>query len=365
MRYLFFTNTPAHVHLYRHAATSLERQGHEILVLARDYGCTEDLLSYYGLPYQIYGVCDTTKGSFFRSLPGHYASIFRKTLRYDPDLVFGIGGYAAHAGAVARTPAVLIHDSEPTTLDHLVSRPFASMILTPHAFQKDLGEKHYRFTGFKETAYLHPDVYEPEGDVRAQLGVDASEPYAIVRLNAFGSHHDVGHGGFTADQRRTLIERLSEHTTVFVSDEGGDLDLAGLDAQAFDVHPALMHDALAEATVVVADTQTVATEAALLGTPVIRSNSFVGDDDMGNFIELEAQDLIRNLETFDSVLDTAVEFARDDDVGRRWERRRRAYLGDLVNLTELITTLATEMDSARTLDRVLDTSLRGDPSSAT
>ena len=40
MRYLFFNNTPAHVHLYKHAVAELERQGHDVLVLGRDYGCT-------------------------------------------------------------------------------------------------------------------------------------------------------------------------------------------------------------------------------------------------------------------------------------------------------------------------------------
>ena len=38
---------------------------------------------------------------------------------------------------------------------------------------------------------------------------------------------------------------------------------------------------------VVADTQTIVTEAAVLGTPAIRYNSFAGENDMGNFVELE------------------------------------------------------------------------------
>jgi hypothetical protein len=345
MRYLFFNNTPAHVHLYRNAVEALDEQGHEVLVLARDYGCTVDLLEYYDLPYDVYGACDTTKGSLFRELPRHYLSIFRKALRYRPSVVFGIGGYAAHAGAVTRSPVVLVHDSEPTTLDHLVSKPFADLILTPHAFQKDLGGNHYRFSGFKETAYLHPDAYSPQGEVRQQLGLQPEEPYAIVRFNAFGSHHDVGHAGFTPEERRQLIDHLSDHLTVFVSDEGGAVDLSEHDAREFDLHPALLHDALAEARLVVADSQTIATETALLGTPIIRSNSFVGDEDMGNFYELAEHDLIQNVEQFEEVLELSTAYARDPTVKAQWERRRDEYVSDLINLTDLITTLATNPTS--------------------
>ena len=340
MRYLFFNNTPAHVHLYKHAVAELERRGHDVLVLGRDYGCTLSLLEYYGVPHRVYGKCDTTKGSLFRELPRHYLNIARETRRFDPDLIFGMGSYAAHAGLFSRTPTVLILDSEPTSLDHRLSRPFADAILTPHAFGKDFGSKHYRFRGFKETAYLHPDVYEPAGDIRSELDLDDDEPFAILRFNAFGSHHDVGHGGFAPERRRTLIERLSEHATVFVSDEGDDLDLDGLDARPFDLHPALLHDALAEARLLIADTQTMVTEAALLGTPAIRSNSFVGDDDMGNFVELERNGLVYNIAEFDAVLEQSEALLQDQDATDRWQRRCEEFVADKVNLTETIVDVA-------------------------
>lgn len=343
MRYAFFTNTPAHVHLYKHAVRELEADGHEVLILGRDYGCTKSLLEYYELPHEIYGWVGKNKHSLARQLPSHYLSIFRRIRRFDPDLIFGMGGYAAHAGAVNRTPVVLILDSEPTSFDHFVSRPFADLMMTPYTFGKDLGPKHYRFNGFKESAYLHPDVYEPNPVVREQLGVGPDEPFAIVRFNAFGSHHDVGHAGFSPEQRVELLEQLAEHVTVFVTDEGEDIDLRDLSARPYEIHPALLHDALAEARLLVADTQTMVTEAALLGTPAIRSNSFVGENDMGNFVELEKHGLICNLSAFDDVLTTAVEFASDPTIEQDWLARRNEFVGGLTNLTDLITDVATDM----------------------
>ncbi|MFC4449716.1 DUF354 domain-containing protein [Halorussus aquaticus] len=349
MDYLFFTNTPAHVHLYRNAIEELRERGHGALVLARDYGCTLDLLDYYDLPHVVYGELATSKCSLARQLPSHYRTILRKTREYDPDKIFGVGAYAAHAGTVTDAPVFLITDSENTHLDHAISRPFADAYLTPHTFDKDLGEDHHVFRGFKECAYLHPEEWEPQTDVRDELGVGPDEEFAIVRLNAFGSHHDVGHDGFTPEKRGTLVERLAEDVTVFVSDEGDAMDFSSVPARPFDLHPALLHDALAEASLLVADTQTMVTEAALLGTPAIRSNSFVGDGDMGNFAELEREGLIYNLRAFDAVLDRATDLLSRAGVADEWARKREEFLEDKVNLTDLVVRVATDRTMLRSL----------------
>ncbi len=348
IRFAFFTNTPAHVHLYKHTVEYLEQSGYKVRVMARDYGCTKTLLNYYDLPYQIYGKCDTEKNSLVKELPNHFYNIFLQMREFEPYLIFGMGGYSAFAGAVTRTPVVSVLDSEPTSIDYTASKPFVSAFLTPHAFRKDLGNKHYRFTGFKETAYLHPDVYSAsDEDVREKLQV-GEVPYIVLRFNAFGSHHDVNHAGFSREQKETLINELSQYGSVFVSDEGDSLDIEATDGYAFELHPALMHDALANADLLVADTQTMVTEAALLGTPAIRSNSFVGDSDMGNFKELEKQGLIYNLEEFEDVLQQSIALLEDSATAEKWEQVREEYLSEKVNLTKLIlditTAFATEDD---------------------
>lgn len=340
MRYLIFTNTPAHVHLYKHVVDKLLARGHEVLVLARDYGCTVELLEWYDLPYEVYGYCATAKGSLFARLPAHYARAVRAVYRFDPDLIFGMGGYAAHTAALTRTPSVLVLDSESTSLDHSMSIPFARAVLTPDTFRKSLGDDHYVFPGFKECAYLHPDIYEHDRSIRESLGVGSDEPYAIVRLNAFGSHHDVGEGGISQSECRDLIERLADRATVFVSDEGHNVSLESVPAEPFSLHPALLHDALAEAELLIADTQTMVTEAALLGTPAIRSNSFVGDSDMGNFLELEDEGLIFNIASFDGVIEQAQLLLDAENTASMWSRRRNEYLNEKCNLTDLLVEVA-------------------------
>lgn len=350
MRYLVFLNTPSCVHLHKHAIRRLESLGHTVRVLAREYGCTTDLLDYYRIPYETYGRTDTQKASLMRSLPRQYVRMVRLTRAFEPDVIAGVGAYAAHTGAITRTPTLLFHDSETSTLDPFISLPFATAMITPYTFRKDLGRKHYKFDGLLESAYLHPDVFERTVDIRSKLGLSEDDRFVILRFNAFGSHHDVGISGFTPEQKRTLIERLGERAHVFVSDERF-TDALGGDARTYDLHPAYIHDALAEADLLVADTQTMVTEAGLLGTPAIRSNSFVGASDMGNFLELERRGLAYNEHEFSSVLSRAMGLLDGDSATAHLERRT-AFVSDLVNTTDVILDAVTNVDSLDTLGSV-------------
>ncbi|MGM0718468.1 MAG: hypothetical protein ACQET5_15145 [Halobacteriota archaeon] len=349
MRVGIFTNTPAHVHLYRNAIAELQDQGHDIVVFARDDGCALDLLEHFGINHYIYGGRDTKKRSLLLTLPGQLRNIYRILQKEDLDLVFGMGVYSAFAGAVSRTPTVSILDSEPMAWRHVATSPFVEAFLTPAAFTKNLGKKHYAFSGLKETAYLHPDVYTSTGTVREELGV-GDDPFVLARFNAFNGHHDVGRRGFTPDQKAELVDRLSEHATVFVSDETGVFDLNGTAAKPYDAHPALIHEALTEAELLIADTQTMITEAALLGTPAIRSNSFVGDNDMGNFKELERAGLVYNFSEFDPVVSTAEELLTRSDTKETWERKRADFLSDKCNLTALIVDIVERTDATGSVD---------------
>ncbi len=353
MRVLVFANTPAHVHTYRHTVDRLIERGHDVHVLAREYACTEPLLEFFELPYTIYGSHGTDAyhhHDFARELGSQLMTIARESAQFRPDVVFGRGPYAAFAGTLTRAPVVLVLDDEPGDFNHRVSKPFADTILSPATTRRDFGAHHYTFDGFKECAYLHPDVFEPRGDIREFLCVDAEEPYVLLRFNALDALHDVGRTGFTPPQRRELIERLSERATVFVSDEGGSMDLTGLPARPYRLHPALIHDALAEADLLVADTGTMATEAGLLGTPAIRYTA-ADHHTFGEFEALAEADLVEQYATFDHLTERSLEVLADPNAKTRQQRRRNAFAEGLTNLTALLVAVA---ESEGRIEGVMD-----------
>ena len=72
-----------------------------------------------------------------------------------------------------------------------------------------------------------------------------------------------------------------------------------------------MHLALQNAALYIGDSQSMATEAALCGTPAIRYNSFVGEDDMSNFIILEEYGMLYNINSFEDVCKKAQDILLD------------------------------------------------------
>lgn len=341
MRVLVLANTPAHVHLYRHAVTQLLDRGHDVLVLGRDDGCALTLLEYFDLPYRSYGQhrSHRTPISFCRSLLDQFVTIGRLARAFDPDIVFGRGPYAAAAGSVARAPVALVLDDEPTAVNHTISRPFADCIISPAATRRDLGTKHLTFDGFTECAYLHPAVYEPDPSIRSALPVEKEEPFALVRFNAHEALHDSGLRGFTESQRIDLLEHLCERGTVLVSDEGTNLPLEATAARPFDVHPARIHDALAAANLFVSDTGTMAVEAGLLGTPSIRYRG-TDEREYGEFATLEDANLLEQYDSYETVRGRAGELFADPTASERWQERRSSFVPELANLTEIIVTVA-------------------------
>jgi hypothetical protein len=98
-----------------------------------------------------------------------------------------------------------------------------------------------------------------------------------------------------------------------------------------------IHDILHFATLVVADTQTTVTEAAVLGTPAVRFNTFVGRNDMGNFIELErVYGLVFNCVDPDTAMRRAVSIVRDENGKGQWVEKRTRLLRDKVDLCDFL-----------------------------
>ncbi len=128
------------------------------------------------------------------------------------------------------------------------------------------------------------------------------------------------------------------------------MTLRDLPARSYDLHPALIHDAMAEASLLVADTGTMVNEAALLGTPAFRYRG-TDDHEYGEFRELERAGLAEQFDEYDAVRNRSLEILADDGANDRWRARRREYAADLVNLTELLVDVAQSRGELKRLDR--------------
>ena len=101
-----------------------------------------------------------------------------------------------------------------------------------------------------------------------------------------------------------------------------------------------IHHVLHFAKLYIGDSQTMATESALLGTPSIRYNSFVGKNDMSNFILLENKyNLLRNFNDFNNALNCLKGYIEDDKIKNDWLEKRNHYYNKVGDINKKIFTI--------------------------
>lgn len=329
---------PAHVHFFRNVVDELERAGHRVFVFAREKDLTTDLLRAYDIPHTVLaGQADSLPGLVGVQLRYEWR-LLRAARRIDPDVMMAIGGLAvSHVGKLLDARSVVFIDNE-DVLSNYASVPVADVVCTPQRFESDYGDGHVRYPGYHELAYLHPEVFDPDPSVLTAHGVDHDRPYSVVRLVGWNAHHDVGEGGFSDEGRQRLVSTLAERGDVYVTSESP-LPPA-FEPYRLPVPSHVVHHLLASADLYVGDSQTMATEAAILGTPAVRSNSFAGDGDMSNFRELEERyGLLVSTPDEREAIRTVRQLLEDGDAANEWEVRRAELLAEKVNVTEFVVDL--------------------------
>jgi len=331
MKILISVNHPAHVHLFKNLIWRMEENGHRFLIVARDKDKTIDLLDKYGFQYILTGQAETTPLGYIREMLERTKIFFSVIGDYKPDMVLTqMDPSPAIAAKLRGVPYLCLADSEPAKLILKSTMPFTQAVLTPSCFRTYLGKKQIYYSGYKELAYLHPNTFQPDVSVLNELGVGIDDPYIVLRFVSWGAHHDIGEQGI--QNKIEIVKQLEPYGHVFISSEsklGEDLEKYELK-----VSPEKMHHVLYYARLLFCDSQTMATEAGVLGTPAIRCNSFVGADDMGNFIELENKyHLIYNFSAEKEALSSAVALLKKPDLKQEWAKRQNILLIDKIDVT--------------------------------
>lgn len=337
MRILVDIAHPAHVHFFKNIIKNLQRDGHQVKITAKEKEMNLKLLDIYGFEYQT--IAKHKDRLFDKALD--VFKIGREILRiakeFKPDILMGVHHEnIAHVSRLIRKPSVIFTDSEPVPIGNLLTFPFASAILTPSSFRKELGPKHVRYNGYKELTYLHPNYFKPDPRVLDELGLSKDDRFFIFRFVGFWATHDIFRKGLSLEMRRKIVGELENFGRVFITSESK-LPLE-FDKYRITVPPNKIHDFLFYATLLVGDTQTMTTEAAVLGTPAIRCNTFVGPNDMGNFIELEKRyDLIYSFRESEKALAKVLELLEDKNLKNKWRKKREKLLSEKIDVTKFIT----------------------------
>lgn len=329
MKYIFELNHPKHYYQFREVMNLLKREKHEILVLARDKDVLLKVLEEEQVPYEIFGEHKKNLRSKVFGTFGIMRNYMKIVRRYQPDVIVSKASlYGCLAAKWCGKRSIIFPDSEVVALTNKIVVPLCTRVITPDTFGLDYGKKHIRVKGIFENCYLAPTVFTSNEEILTQYGL--SRPYAVLRFIGWFANHDAKQSGFSLEQKKQLVNELSKNMKVYISSEKAlpeDLAQYQLPTPANKIH-----DVLSFADLYIGDSQTMAAEAALLGTPAIRSNSFVGPNDMTNFKILESKyGLLRNIADFETVFSTAIDFSQHSRKSEWMENQKKYYetVGDI------------------------------------
>lgn len=338
MNVAFFINTPAQYHFYGKIANEMRKKGHSVYLLGRDYGETRNLFEEGRTPYFQYSIPPSSKAGKVLSTPIDILKAYRYLKKLNITVISGFGGYEVYTSALLKIPGIVFIDSEYSInrvsyqIQFRLFQPFAKVILTPASYRQNLGDTHIRVNSYKELAYLSPHYFSPDGDIGTLLGLDRDEEYVLLRFNAFDAVHDLGIGGFRDHDKIKLVEELEKYAKVFISSEAGVPD--SIKDRVLKLPKSRIHDVIFHAKLLITDTQTMTTEAAILGTPAIRCNSFVGPNDMSNFIDLEKKyGLIFNFNDPVLAIQKAIELIQTPNLKQEWQEKRGVLLKEKIDIT--------------------------------
>ncbi len=347
IRVLFDIQHPAQVHLFKHALWDLEAAGHETLVTSRDKEVTTQLLDAYDIDHRLLSRRRNGLPAAALELGVREVRTLLAARPFHPDVVVSrVSPPAAHTAAAlgARSVVVTDTDVDSTLLGraiHAATLPFADVVLRPPGLDLPTPDRKQRDLGTQELAYLHPDRFTPDRRALERHGVDVDDAYFVVRLAGWDAYHDVGHTGLGGATLRELLAYLSDRGTVYLSTER---DLKGVDADPLPVPPHLVHDLLAYADLYVGDSGTMSTEAALVGTPAVRTNSAVGGDDEGIFVTLESEyGLLFSFADGQAALQKVRRLVESDETAAEWQHRHARLLEDATDVTDDLVSVVCEM----------------------
>jgi predicted glycosyltransferase len=158
------------------------------------------------------------------------------------------------------------------------------------------------------------------------------QKYVILRFVSWQANHDIGHSGIDDNIKIFLINSLERKYRVFISSEAEVTDFR-LKKYLIKIPPELMHDALFYADFFITESGTMASEAAILNTPVIYVNSLPL---MGYLIDEERNGMLFHYKTADGVLDKIEEFMVFKDIKKTFKKANSKLLEGMINPTSFL-----------------------------
>lgn len=333
-RILIDIGHPAHVHLFKYPIKIWLEHGHSITITIREKDITGKLLEIFGLPYK---VASSRRQGFIGlaiELLEHDWGVYKAAKKSRSNLLLGTSVSITHVSRLLGAKSIVFNedDYEIASAFTRLAYPMAHAIVTPDCLKERHGSKHITYKGYQKLAYLHPNTFTPNPDVLSKLGLRVEDRFFIIRLVSLVAAHDRGVIGLNLSLVQQIISFLSQYGNIFLTSEeplNGDLEQYALPISLDEIH-----DVLYYANMFIGDSQSMTTEAALLGTPAIRFNSFAKHCSVLQELEHKYELIYSFLPSEEqNMLLKIRELVDLEDLDLRWEHKRQLLLSDKIDVT--------------------------------
>lgn len=337
MKVLFQLGHPAHFHLFKNTIADLQRDGHQTFILIRKKDILEDLLKEAGMPY--INILPSGKKSAI-TLILRLWRVFLFTLTHHVDVLVGSTPEVAQVAWLLRRRSVVMAEDDASIVPQFIKavKPFVDNYLSPVSCDNGpLESSTTHYEGFHKLAYLHPNRFTPD-PVVVDRYFDHSKPYFLLRFAQLNAYHDVSANahGINDETAMKLIEILSPHGNIYITSER---ELSSdLEKYRLNINPLDIHHIMAFAALYIGDSQSMAVEAAMLGTPSIRFNDFAGK--IGVLEELEKKyQLTIGIPSSnpERLYNTVKEIINTDNLREVYQARRQQMLEDKIDVATFFT----------------------------
>ena len=342
MKVLIYLGHPAHFHLFKNIIKNLSGSGNDVKILIKKKDILEDLLIRSNIPFM--NILPEGRGD---SRSGIAMGMVKRDLRlmqfcikFRPDIMVGTSAEIGHIGTLLRIPSINVNedDADVVPLFSKLSYPWSTYILSPTVCNNNKwGKKSIKYEGYHELAYLHPNHFSPRKEI-VEAYFHNDKPYFLIRFAKLTAHHDAGVRGISDELASRIIETLEPKGTVYITSERS--LIPQFEKYRISINPLDIHHVMAYASIYIGDSQTMAAEAGVLGTPFIRFNDFVGR--IGYLNELENKYKlgfgIKPSEE-EKLFSTIRILLNTPDLRQEWQKRRQKMITDKIDVAAFMTWL--------------------------
>lgn len=336
MRIVIDIGHPAHVHYFRNFYQEMRKKGHQFLITARKKEVSHDLLNAYNIPFIDRGQGSQSMFGKLAYLPKGDAILYREAKTFKPDLFMSFSSpYAAQVSSILRKPHIAFDDTEHARLGRLLYRPFTEVVLSPSSYKGKRSKKQVFFDGYLELCYLHPNRFKPSASIRDDLNLEKEERFVLLRFVSWQATHDTGHSGISLENKRRVVKEFSKYARVFISSEEELPD--ELKPYRLVISPEKIHDVLYEADLIFGESATMASEAAMLGTPAI----YLDNEGRGYTDDLEKSyglvfNFTESARDQERSIRKGVELLAAPGINQEFEQRRQKMLSEKKDVTSFL-----------------------------